>query len=239
MPPTTGETANTCSSYRAARTGRMVVTKMRIRELSSRSGLSVPTIKYYLREGLLQPGRAGAAGRQLYYDERHLSRLRLIRMLIVVGRMSLASVREVLQAIDNRGLPLAGLCAVVNEALFAEDASLNLAPERRGAADRVDSFVDGLGWRVADTSPGRRTLTRVLTALERLSGDVDADVFVPYAEAAVRLAALEAASMPQTLDSERDAATVVARAVLLEAAMAALRRMAREHLVGQAGRRSA
>lgn len=209
---------------------------MRIRELSSRSGLSVPTIKFYLREGLLPPGQASAVGRQLYYGEHHLSRLSLIRMLTVVGRMSLASVREVLQAVDNRGLPLAGLCAVVTEALFAEDASLNLVPERRGAADRVDSFVDGLGWRVADTSPGRQTLTRVLTALERLSGDVEVDIFVPYAEAAVRLAALEAASMPRSLDSEREAATLVARAVLLEAAMAALRRMAREHLVGVAGR---
>ncbi|MEU5945757.1 MerR family transcriptional regulator [Micromonospora sp. NPDC047465] len=207
---------------------------MRIRELSSRSGLPVPTIKFYLREGLLPPGQATAVGRQLYYGEHHLSRLSLIRMLTVVGRMSLASVREVLQAVDNRGLPLAGLYAVVTEALFAED-SLNLA-ERHGAADRVDSFVDGLGWRVADTSPGRQTLTRVLTALERLSGDVEVDIFVPYAEAAVRLAALEAASMPRSLDSERDAATLVARAVLLEAAMAALRRMAREHLVGVAGR---
>ncbi|MEV5764620.1 MerR family transcriptional regulator [Micromonospora sp. NPDC052213] len=213
----------------------MVLMTMRIRELSSRSGLPVPTIKFYLREGLLPPGQATAVGRQLYYGEHHLSRLSLIRMLTVVGRMSLASVREVLQAVDNRGLPLAGLYAVVTEALFAED-SLNLVPERRGAADRVDSFVDGLGWRVADTSPGRQTLTRVLTALERLSGDVEVDIFVPYAEAAVRLAALEAASMPGSLDSERDAATLVARAVLLEAAMAALRRMAREHLVGVAGR---
>jgi DNA-binding transcriptional MerR regulator len=213
----------------------MVAMAMRIRELSSRSGLSVPTIKFYLREGLLPPGRATGVGRQLDYDEHHLSRLSMIRMLTVVGRMSLASVRDVLQAIDNRGLPLAGLCAVVNEALFAQDASLHMVPARRGAADRVDSFVDGLGWRVADSSPGRQRLTRVLTALERLSGDVEVDIFVPYAEAAVRLAALEAASMPPSLDSERDAATVVARAVLLEAAMAALRRMAREHLVGVAG----
>ncbi|MFI2652153.1 MerR family transcriptional regulator [Micromonospora fulviviridis] len=204
---------------------------MRIQELSRRADLSVPTIKFYLREGLLPPGRAMPMSRRLDYDERHVARLTLIRTLTAVGRMSLASVREVLAAVDNRGLPLAGLCAIVTDALFAEEAVDGARCDQPGAAARVDSFVDELGWRVAEDSPGRQTLTRVLTALQRLTGDVDVDIFVPYAEAAARLAALEADSMPRQLDHEDAAATVVARAVLLEAAMAALRRMAREHLV--------
>lgn len=206
--------------------------RMKIQELSRRTGLPVPTIKFYLREGLLPPGRATPTSRQRDYDERHVGRLMLIRMLTTVGRMSLASVREVLQAVDNRGLPLAGLCAIVTDALFAEEAVGVADCDRPGTAERVDSFVDRLGWRVAEDSPGRQTLARVLTGLQRLTGDVDVDVFVPYAEAAVRLAALEADSMPRQVHDEAAAATVVARAVLLEAAMAALRRMAREHLIG-------
>ncbi len=46
---------------------------MRISELSRRSGVSIPTIKYYLRDGLLPAGRATAAN-QADYDEDHLRR---------------------------------------------------------------------------------------------------------------------------------------------------------------------
>ncbi len=207
-------------------------------ELSSRADLSVPTIKFYLREGLLPPGRPTRGSRQLDYDERHLARLRMIRMLTVVGRMSLASAREVLQAVDDRGLPLANLCAAINDALFAEEADLLMVPEREDAADRVDCLLRALGWQVADDSPGRQTLTRALTALELLTVDVEVDVLLPYARAAAGLAALEAAPMPPQ-DAECDASTRVARAVLLETAMAALRRMAREHQGGTVERAGA
>ena len=40
-------------------------------ELSRRSGVPIPTIKFYLREGLLPPGVATAAN-QADYDEEHL-----------------------------------------------------------------------------------------------------------------------------------------------------------------------
>ena len=43
---------------------------MRLAELSERSGVSTATIKYYLREGLLQPGRRVTAT-QAEYDEEH------------------------------------------------------------------------------------------------------------------------------------------------------------------------
>ncbi|MFD2762704.1 MerR family transcriptional regulator [Micromonospora eburnea] len=203
-------------------------------ELSRRAELPVPTIKFYLREGLLPPGRSAPGGRHLSYDERHLSRLILIRTLTAVGRLSLASVREVLHAVDSRGLPIAGLCAVINDALFAEDSGLLAMPERQGAAARIDSFIDVLGWRVADDSPGRHTLARVLTALERLTGDADVSAFTPYAEAAMCLTNLEVASLSSSVETNGDRATLIARVVLLEAAMAALRRMAREHLIQSA-----
>ena len=47
---------------------------MRIAELSRRSGVSVPTIKYYLREGLLAAGERTGPN-QARYDEAHLRRL--------------------------------------------------------------------------------------------------------------------------------------------------------------------
>lgn len=44
---------------------------MRLAELSERSGVSTATIKYYLREGLLAPGRQINAT-TAEYDEEHL-----------------------------------------------------------------------------------------------------------------------------------------------------------------------
>ena len=55
--------------------------RMRISELSRRSGVPVATIKYYRREGLLPEGRA-LNPTTVEYDEEHIQRLRLIRSLI-------------------------------------------------------------------------------------------------------------------------------------------------------------
>ena len=74
-------------------------------ELSSRSGLPVPTIKYYLRERLLHPGEAVGATRARY-DDSHVRRLRLVRALIDVAGMRLDDVRRVLTAIDDPDLSL-------------------------------------------------------------------------------------------------------------------------------------
>ena len=67
---------------------------MRIAELSRRSGVSVPTIKYYLREGLLPGGTTTGSPNQAAYDETHLRRLKLIRVFIDVGGLSVAATRD-------------------------------------------------------------------------------------------------------------------------------------------------
>ena len=52
-------------------TDRATVHLVRIAELSSRSGTSIPSIKFYLREGLLPSGEATGATRARY-DESHV-----------------------------------------------------------------------------------------------------------------------------------------------------------------------
>jgi DNA-binding transcriptional MerR regulator len=73
---------------------------MRIAELSRRSGVPVPTVKYYLREGLLPAGELSSPN-QARYDERHLRRLRLVRALLDVGRLPIAAIRELLADLDR------------------------------------------------------------------------------------------------------------------------------------------
>src|SRR5260370_17144359 len=70
---------------------------MRIAELSRDSGVPVPTIKYYVREGLLPPGELTSPN-QAQYNDAHLRRLKLIRALCDVGGLSVAAMRDLLAA---------------------------------------------------------------------------------------------------------------------------------------------
>ena len=72
---------------------------MRISELSARTGVTVATIKYYLREGLLPEG-ARSSPTQATYERAHVERLRVIRALIESG-VSIAESRKVLAALDH------------------------------------------------------------------------------------------------------------------------------------------
>jgi DNA-binding transcriptional MerR regulator len=73
---------------------------VRISELSRNSGVPVPTIKFYLREGLLHEGIRTSAT-QAQYDESHQARLRLIRALVGPGGCSIATAHRVIEAIEN------------------------------------------------------------------------------------------------------------------------------------------
>ncbi|MBV1849295.1 MerR family transcriptional regulator [Catellatospora tritici] len=196
---------------------------MKISNLSRRSGVSVATIKFYLREHLLPPG-VPTARNQAEYDETHVARLRLIRVLTGMGMMSLASVREVLAALDDNCMSPHGLAKVVNNALSAEHPARSDVPADTSASAQVDRFLTDLGWRVDPNTPGRATLAQVLVALRDLGWDCEADIFAPCADAAERLAVRELDSLPTD-----GAATAVARTVLLEVAFAVMRRMAYEH----------
>ena len=196
---------------------------MKISNLSRLSGVSVATIKFYLREHLLPPGTLTARN-QAEYDETHLERLRLIKVLTGVGMMSLASVREVLNAIDDNCHSPEMLAKVINRALHSEPPIQIESEMVNTARENVNDFLDSLGWQVENDAPGRTSLAQVLAALQSLGHAGETDVLAPYAEAAERLAARELESLPT-----ESAVTIVARVVLFEVAFAVLRRMAHEH----------
>jgi MerR HTH family regulatory protein len=72
----------------------------RIDELAQRAGLTVDTIRYYAREGLLSPPTK--QGRHRLYGSEHLERLDRIREL-QAQRFSLAAIRAIVDA-DRPGL---------------------------------------------------------------------------------------------------------------------------------------
>ena len=73
---------------------------MRISQLSAQTGVSVATVKFYLREKLLHDGVRTSAT-QAQYDESHVARIRLIRALMGPGGLSVAAAHRVIKAIDE------------------------------------------------------------------------------------------------------------------------------------------
>src|SRR5215470_5889947 len=159
-------------------------------ELSRRSRVPIPTIKYYLREGLMLPGTATAATRA-EYGEPHLRRLRLIRALLEVGGLSVASIRRIIVALDDERVSLHVLFGTVQYALAPHVRPRPGDADWQAAEGEVDALIAGLGWQVEPDSPARGLLAEALAALGRLDQAPAGLSLRVYAEAMRRLAGLE------------------------------------------------
>ncbi|MFF4820123.1 MerR family transcriptional regulator [Kitasatospora sp. NPDC001309] len=207
---------------------------MRISELSRRSAVPTATIKYYLREGLLPPGRATAAT-QAEYDESHLRRLRLVRALIGVRGLSVSATREVLGAVaEHAGERHQVLGLVLGARPVDEDAPApgpapGPAPEPAPGAAEVDALIGALGWEVSEYAPARAALGETLETLRSLGAALDPATLRGYAELAERTAVLDLDQLDPDADPLEQAERALLRTVLLEPALLALRRLAQEN----------
>ncbi len=193
---------------------------MRISELARSSGLPVATIKFYLREGVLPPGRSTSAT-QADYDDAHLARLRLVRALVEVGGLPLAAVRDVLAAMDApHGVPAA--------VSAAHDALAPKVPPAQGTA-RARAAVDHLGWDVAEGSAALGQLDVALAALEVVGLPAGPERLLAYGDAALTAARVDVAGVPRS-SAEDAVRTVVAGTILYEPVLLALRRLAQQHV---------
>ncbi|KUN42094.1 MerR family transcriptional regulator [Streptomyces longwoodensis] len=197
---------------------------MRISELSRRSGVSVTTIKYYLREGLLPPGRQTAAT-QAEYDDQHLRRLRLVRALTGVRGLSVSTTREVLDALTEHTGDTHLVLGLALGAVRLSDETAAHPPETA----EVDALVKELGWAVNEAAPARATLAETLASLRSLGVPVDAHTLLPYARLAERTAVLDLDQLTGLDDPLETAERALLLTVLLEPALMALRRMAQEN----------
>jgi DNA-binding transcriptional MerR regulator len=202
--------------------------ELRISELSRRSGVPVPTIKYYLREGLL-PAGTPTARNLADYGEDHHHRLRLIRVLMEVGGLRVASVRRVLEAIGNERLPIHRVLGVAHHALGPPPDTGPVPEDVARARSEVDGFLADLGWKVSEKAPARRALADALVALRRLGLGYEVEVLRPYANLADELAGWELGQV-RAGSSRADAVeSAIVGTVVFEAALMALRRLAQEH----------
>lgn len=68
---------------------------LKISELARRSGVSVGTIRFYIREGLLPRPTVKTSRNMAYYDESFVSRIRLVRRLQEERRLPLSMIRSI------------------------------------------------------------------------------------------------------------------------------------------------
>ena len=111
---------------------------MRIGELSRRTGVPVPTIKYYVREGLLPAGQLTSPN-QASYDDAHERRLRLIRALLDVGGLKVAAIAEVLAAVDDPGRSVHKVLGVATDRIVPRYAGASRTRNWRRPARRSGS----------------------------------------------------------------------------------------------------
>ncbi|KUN81975.1 transcriptional regulator [Streptomyces bungoensis] len=203
---------------------------MRLAELSARSGVSTATIKYYLREGLLHPGRRVTAT-QAEYDEEHLRRLRLVRAMIQVGRIPVNSAREVLAALGDDELGPGERLGTAVWALPHGPAPDEADPATESARHTADALLDRMGWardkaERTERGPAYGMLVTAIVTLTRLGYPCAVDDLAPYARAVEQIAVsdLDVVERYATPDEQVEAA--VALTVLYEPVLLSLRRLA-------------
>lgn len=199
-------------------------------ELSHRSGFSVATIKYYLREGLLPAGTATGATRSSY-DETHLRRLRLVRALTEVAGLRLDVVRQVLDGIDGAGSWHGAMGAAHTRLPHGSDPTVE---PTAASADRVAALLERHGWELAPGHPQALQIARHLDTLDELEHPVGDEVLDLYAEAMKPVAAHEVASV-QAADLETTIEAAVVGTLVQEPILLAIRRIAQENVSRASG----
>ena len=203
---------------------------MRIGELSAASGVPLPTVKYYLREGLLPAGERTARN-QADYGPEHVARLRLIRALIEVGGLSIADTRSVLAASDDPELPLDEVMGAAHEAVTARGTPPSrVEPAWSEARALVTAMAEQRGWRVEFSSPALDQAADAVAAV--LAADMPElhPLIDLYFEVVEGMAAREVEAVLSMGSPDQIVRGVVVGTVVGEALLTALRLLAQQSI---------
>lgn len=201
---------------------------MLISELAARGDVPVATVKYYLREGLLPAGVA-VSPRRADYDESHVHRLQVLRMLREVGGIPVTTIGTIIESVENTGGDVHARLCQIADALTPELRT----PQDDASAALVDATLADVGW----TGVRPEAASRIrLTALMRLAADpawpltVEASALTYYARLIDGLCRTEIG----LIDDSKDGASTLEDMVTGEAVcgelIRLLRRLAHEHL---------
>lgn len=201
---------------------------MRISELSEQTGVPAATIKYYLREGLLPEGDKRTP-RLTEYDERHVRRLELLRILRDVGDVPVEGLKRLVAATEGRGTTVQELFAVAADAL----APVPPAPGPARAATRgvADGIIEQAGWHhVREDSVDRDNLAATLEMISAFdTRPRDPGGIAPYVALADEIARYELAHLDESKDRIGLLEEMIVGQVVFATVLTTLRRLAEEH----------
>lgn len=197
---------------------------MRISELSEVTGVPLPSLKFYLREGLLMPGVATSATRA-QYDETHVRRVRVIRALTETAGLSVARARDVLRIIDQPG---DNLFAALGHAVSA----LPPEPVRRDDYPRARRMLERLGYWYDPEYPAVAQFEAALEAAESAGMPLSDERLDEYAAGVRRIAEYDIEHVPPGGGAEAVEYSVLGTA-LYEPVLVALRRLAHQDIAAR------
>lgn len=194
-------------------------------ELSATTGTPVPTLKFYVREGLVPAGERTSPN-QAQYDESHVARVRLVRALLDVGGLSVAQASAVVGALDDDSVPLSSTFGIAQRAVTQPAAP---AASGGDGAQRIAALCARQGWNVYPNNPGLTMAARVIDTYSALGVELITDaVLEQYAQAADLVAAADLEAVASAHDEAQMTSVVVVGTVLGDALFAGLRRIAQE-----------
>ncbi|WP_377641464.1 MerR family transcriptional regulator [Oryzobacter terrae] len=203
---------------------------MRISELAAESGVPLATLKYYLREGLLMPGRSQSRTRSDYGPE-HLERVRLVRALVEHGGIGIAGAHRILEALDSPPPSRHELLGIAHGALpgtVVEDDAADPDPD-------VAAFVASLGWGVEDCAPAVHRLSEAVVRARAAGIDLPEADLERYAAAMREVADVDLEVAGRAATASEAMHTVVVGTVLVDPVLLALRRLAQESVSATRG----
>ncbi|HKS47948.1 MAG TPA: MerR family transcriptional regulator [Amycolatopsis sp.] len=203
-------------------------------ELSSASGVPVATIKYYLREGLLPPGERTSPN-QARYGEEHVRRLKMVRALLDVGGLSIAGVREVLAAIDDR-TSTHSVLGIAQHGLPAPKPRVD-DESRAWAMSLIEKIGEERGWDVKSDDVVVESLVGTLCVYAELNRTDLLARISDYAELAEGLAEVDLGMLSALPTTESIVEGAVIGTVLGDALFTALRRLGHQNASARRFRR--
>ena len=209
-----------------ARTMQDVREPIPLSVLSQRSGVPVATIKYYIREGLIQPSQ------DLDPDGTDtLEQLRLIRGLVHIVGLSIRQVQQILGLLHSQELNLADMMTDATVVLplagtrpGREKSTTNLDPARAALAEA--GFED-----LPDAPYVNQLLAAITLAIECGVG-MDTEHLAAYVSAARQCARADFHDLPLDTPSQAAQAAVLGTAIY-DPILVGLRRLAHRELVQQ------
>lgn len=157
---------------------------MKLGRLAERSGASTATIKYWVREGILPPGRLRNQTTAEYSD-RHVERIQLIKTLRRRFNLSIVDISNLTGMIDDECVPLIEVM---------QECQLIATGLRRPRGDVPEDYVAvattavcRAGWPDVP-SVARAALAEALWQADQAGFQISADGLVRYAEAISRIA---------------------------------------------------